>query len=266
MKKFNLSYSLITSFWEYSRGDGCGKLFQAIHLDKTHKRPPIDIMQLGLRFEYDVIGSLERDGSIPEQVVTEKGALAAKTKHLIEQVKNFENIVKHYKIKWKKSDINQLWQIDRGKYILEGHPDLPAEMNGVPVIRDIKTTGGIDDKWGDYGWHKSKVIWRKDLKLQSEIYQLLYLRLKNIEADFYYDIFANNNPDKCKIYHIEFNIDNINALEKDLDKLYDIISFQYEMGSFESVPTKDRCSDCPLKSTCEHFTNVPEIVTISMNE
>lgn len=263
MKKFNLSYSLINAFWEYSRGNGCGVAFCAIYLDKTHETKKTDIMLSGLRYEYDAIGSLTRDGKIPEQVLTSKDKPNANTKHLIKQVINFENIVKHYKITWKKEDINQLWKIDMGKYILEGHPDLPAEMDGVPVIIDLKTTGMIDNKWDDYGWAKQKVIYRKDVKLQSEIYQLLYFKLKNIEADFYFDLFANNNPDKCGIYCLEFDIDKIKALETELDKIYSVISFQYEMG-FEATPEKERCQDCPLNKTCEHFTNVPEIVTISI--
>lgn len=262
--KFNLSYSLINAFWQYSRGESCGLLFKAIYLDKTHITKKTDIMQLGLRFEYDCIGSLDRDGKIPEQVLTSKSGLSAKTKHLIEQVKNFENIVKYYKIKWTKENINLLWFFDKDRYKIEGHPDLPATMDTKNVIIDLKTTGGIDDKWGDYGWHKSKVVWRKDLKLQSEMYQLLFYKNYNIEADFYYFVFANNNSDKCKTYHIKFDIANINALEADLDKIYDIISFQYAMDSFEANPEKERCKDCPLNKTCEHFTNVPKIETISI--
>ncbi len=143
-------------------------------------------MKLGLYFEYLCIGSLNRDGTVPEMVLTSTNKTNAGTKHLIEQVKNFQKIVNKHKITWQKEDINKLWVVDKGRYRIEGHPDLPAEMNKIPVIIDLKSTGLIDDKWKPYGWHKSKVIYRKDLKLQTEMYQLLTLLNYNIDKYGYH--------------------------------------------------------------------------------
>lgn len=261
MKKFNLSYSLINAFWEYSRGENCGVLYKAIYLDKTHIRPPSEAMQIGIYGEYKMTGQLPRSKEIPLPALTKKGDITAKYKHVEGQVINYNNAIQKYDVKIKET--GKVVEMQKKRYRVKGIFDLFVEIDKKPVIIDIKLTGLIDDKWNDYGWATEKIIWKKHIILQAKMYKLLGRELGIEDCTFQYWIFANNNPIDFKILEMNIPPDMINELDADLEGIYDTISFQYEMDTFEPIPDVRRCSNCPIID-CKYKIIVPNVEIVKI--
>lgn len=267
--KFNLSYSLINAFWQYSRGEECGILYKAIYLDKMHTRPPSEAMQIGIYGEYKMTGQLPRSGEIPLPKLTKRGEavgkyqgeITAKYKHVEGQVINYNNAIERYDVKIKET--GKVVEIQKKRYKIKGIFDLFVEIDKKPVIIDIKLTGLIDDKWNDYGWATEKIIWKKHIILQAKMYKLLGRELGIEDCTFQYWVFANNNPVDFKILEMNIPPDLINELDADFDSQYDTISFQYEMDTFEAIPDVRRCSNCPIQD-CKHRIIVPNIKIVDI--
>ena len=253
--KIKLSQSLIKSLYAYKMGEKCGKLIEAHYVDGV-QFPSTDAMELGNYFEYICTGSLARDGHTPEPTTTKKGELTAKYKLMQEQKANFDNIMSNYGFK--------ILSIDHHFKSKEysGIADIIAEKDGQKVIIDVKTSGLLEDKWSDFGWHNDFVMNNDNLMIQARHYKMLAYEEWGIEnIPFYFMVFSTTNAVDCKVFEVDCPTESLDMHQRNSEGAKRILD-KLLIDGFESIPSVKECAKCPLKDTCKDFTNVPPIVKI----
>ena len=149
MKKVKISQSLLKALYNFKKGEECGIKIYEQYVNGL-ETPPSDAMDLGNWFEYQCTGQIPRGGIIPEAKTLKSGGLSAEYRRMEIQIENFKRIIDRYEI-----------QIDETGYVFKhdkysGITDINATWDEERCIIDVKSTGKIDDKWSEFGWHEDK--------------------------------------------------------------------------------------------------------------
>ena len=252
-----ISQSLMKSLYAYSQEKKCGKQIYAQYFDNV-KFPSSAAMDLGNYLEYICTGSLARDGSTPIAETTKKGEPTSKYKIVNEQKNNYNRIIKQYG--FKVLSIDHHFKSD--KY--SGIADIIAEKDGQKVIIDVKSTGLIEDKWSDFGWHDDFVYKNDNLMIQAKHYKMLALEEWDIfNIPFYFFVFSTTNSTDCKVFKIDCSYETLEQHKINSLGAIEMLEKTLEVG-FKSYPNYKECSKCPIKDTCEDFTEIPIIKSIEI--
>ena len=256
----NVSNTLLNAYRDYKKMNACGKEITEVYVNKSTIFETSETQQAGQWFEYKATGEALRDGIIPEPVKTKSGLAAAITKHLTGQYDNFKRIYKNLEI----THTGEVLEYEENGINYKGILDVVAESEEIGRhIRDIKTTGLIDNIWEATGWgmlmgdeYKPK---KKHLN-QAIIYTCLWYKLTGEIIPFYFDVFSNKNPNDCKIVKIVIDEHEIDIHWGDIVKLSTELSEELKKG-LTPRPDMKRCRKCPVIE-CEHRTDLPEIETV----
>jgi hypothetical protein len=252
-----VSQSLMKSLYAYSQETKCGTQIYAQYFDNV-KFPSSPAMELGNYLEYICTGSLSRDGSTPVAETTKKGEPTSKYKIVNEQKNNFDKILNKYGFKVLSIDHH----FKSKKY--SGIADIIAEKDGVKCIIDVKSTGLIDDKWSDFGWHDDFVYKNDNLMIQAKHYKMLALEEFDIyNIPFYFFVFSTTNSTDCKVFQVDCSHETLEAHKYNSEGAIEMLNKTLEQG-FKSYPNHKECSKCPIKETCNDFIDVPIIKSIKL--
>ncbi len=238
---FNVSYSLLSKFQDHKAGALCGYRFEQANLRKLFEEPQSDLAAAGQWFEYMATGALPRDGKVPQALKTKAGEFTALYKHLNNQVTvNFPIIYQDVTITEKGKEIIFEYQ----GYIFKMILDVVSEQNFITQVRDIKTSGNFNEWQG--GWiHTNKhPFWDNPHVLQAKIYIWAWWKQTGKIPEFYFDVFANNNPDDFEVFEIRMNEASLQTFETDLLELCKELKGKAQIEGFEPLPTFKRCREC----------------------
>ena len=186
---------------------------------KDYQPEPSPAQSLGIWFEYQRTGpSPFREAPFP--VTLKSGKLSREYERMLYHIDKFKEIVDNYNIKIQ--EIGKEIIVDRIKGIL----DIWGQMDGAPVIIDIKTTAQIGNRWEDYGWDDRNFSYSTHV-LQPAIYKyLIFKTLDLYDIPFYYLVFSTKNTDILfwEVKYIDFD-ETCKQIEKLANELDEFIKY-----------------------------------------
>ena len=261
-----LSQSFVKRYWDYRLGEYCGIRLQLVDLEKKFKEEPSEVMKLGNWFEYKCTGQLNRDGTVPERLVTSTKKPTAKTKHVEEQAERFKMLVKEKKI-----DIQETGEVlihidnDLG-FRLKGVLDVRAIIEGHMAVLDIKSSGLIGDEWKPMGWHPGTFNMRDKLTIQVVAYKYLAWKQMGIrDIPFYFAIHSNTNGIDSAYWRVDVKDFDVamSHFEDTLATVAQGVRDDKEFG-FTPYPTVKGCEGCPVVK-CPHRIKTPELTVVEID-
>ena len=278
----NVSQSLIKSLYDYSEGKLCGLQFKGQYIDRIYF-PPTPVQKLGNYFEYLCTGALPRDGKVPEperkKDKTEKiivkgrklksgrrakdkvikkvvpGQLTSPYLRMQVQAERFKKAIKVHGIKIIKTGLELKYQDKKGI------ADILAHVDGEEAIIDIKSTGLIGDKWNEIGWDINALSEKDKIMIQPVFYKWLWRKLYGRDIPFYFMVFSNTNEYDCLFLKVVIDEERFGQIEKAFEKAGKMLNKSIEEG-FRAYPDVKECAECPLKSNCKSFTDIPLLQTV----
>ncbi len=253
---YNISYSLLREFRSYMRGESCGLFFRAKHIDKTYVEPPAKPgtpAHAGLWFEQEATGVRHRDGVILMPEVKKDGSPTATYAHLKGQLANFRAL--GYADDIKAVGVEILTDLD-GK-TFKGVLDVVTST----AIRDIKTTGKINDSFDGWGWSEKYPFACKPQADQARMYIWLWWRQHGEIRPFYFDVFSNMNSYEYKSIPCTMTAEAVYDFEARLIQEAALLEAECAFG-LDARPQPMRCHKCPLAGKCEHSTHETETINL----
>ncbi len=252
-QKIKISQSLMKTLYKYKIKEECGLVLKAKYIDGK-SFPSSPAMELGNYFEYICTGALTRDGRTPEAETLKSGKLTTAYERINKQKETFDAIMKEYDLEIK----HKGYVFQKSKY--SGIADIIAydKINKRNVIIDIKTSGLINDKWSNYGWHEDSIENKDELLIQAVHYKMLYEEEFGEEnVPFFFFVFSTQNDWECKVYEIEVSENTIYTHKLNLTNAEAFFEAENKNG-WEAYPSYEKCRNCFLKSDCQSALNVPE--------
>jgi len=271
-----ISQSLIKSLNKYINGKQCGLKLKAQYVDGIEFEPS-DAMRLGQWFEYKCTGQKTKFGHtpVPDRLKPKKltkaqkeaglkqedivGELSKKYQDALIQVEAFHKMLKAEKL----TIISTGTRLKDDEFGISGDVDIVAQREGDDklIFIDTKYSGLLENKYDDLGWHYDSLEYKHDIMIQSVQYKLLGIQNYGYEPDFYFWVFSSTNPNARKSIKVEVSEDRFKTHIKDVFQARKIFEQNLKHG-FKPYPSPDGCASCPLKETCEHFTEVPIVHTV----
>ncbi len=255
-----VSQSLIKNYFRYLDKKECGLQLKARYFDGV-QFPESEAALKGKYLEFLCTGEPDRHGKFPEAPVLKsgpnKGKPTAEFERLVKQAENFQRALRRYDVEI----LEKNFKLAYGDY--EGIADILAAVgpDGDNVIIDIKSTGLLYDKWDDFGWEESSLEYKPHLLMQSVHYPWLTYKSMGEQMRFQYWVFSTKNEIDFELFEIILEDGTMDRWEHKLDTLQVQMKLENDMG-WEPLPSVTRCAACPLKNTCPHFVDVPEIKNI----
>jgi hypothetical protein len=256
-----VSQSMMKDFANYQQGQECGLVLKAKYVDKI-SFPSTDAMKLGQYFEYVATGGLPAygDGTPPEPELVYKGKPNEKLSTAYERAYGsaqlFKALIKQFDIEiievgWKMQDDT-----------MSGTSDLLVNWNGKKAIIDLKYSGLVDDKWNDMGWHQDFLSQKDKLMIQGVHYSILAEKILGEPVDFYFWVFATQEPRDVRIFHELIDDTKIELHNRGVLKVKEGMTTLTKNNSWKPTPSLQKCMDCPLVDTCPSALLLPTIVPI----
>lgn len=266
-QEVKITQSLLKGLYDYKQGNECGLVFEKKFIEgRFDLFPPSDTQGIGTWFEYEVTKAIPKNGVIPQPKRTQKGELTAAYKTIEGQIKNFKLFMMQYGIKIIEAGIDVEVDGMKGTFdlICEATMDIwdadgVLRINkGQRFIIDIKTTGLLDDKWSDYGWHLDTLSKKHRIILQPIHYRFLSELKYGERYPFIFLLFSNTNDTDFRAIFFDISDEDIEFHKEFIIKSTKWLAHYMKKG-FEAKPDVVRCSNCPLKVGCKHFQAVPKI-------
>jgi len=252
-KRISVSQSMIKSFQSYKDGDECGLVFAEKYLGGKKDFPSSKVQRLGQWFEYIATGAPARGGIIPEPETLKDGKTLTKPyQNMKIQADALLRALAKYSVKLEKVG----YKITKNG--MNGTLDIWGTVMGKPAIVDIKSSGLLEDRWNDLGWHLDALPHKDRIMVQVLQYKHLVQMKHGVDPDFYFFVYSNTNSIEAKIIKIEVDPEKMERHLTDVERVRSEILFESQMG-FIARPNVKKCSECPLADKCEHFIDVPEI-------
>jgi len=268
-----IAQSFIKEVFDFKAGKSCGLQLKARYYDEIHF-PPSDVQLLGQWFEYKATGQTTREGTCPIPIRNKPKALTIKQKaegqkpNIGALSKKFEDVLTHIEPMNKMFEAYGLEIVETGKRIihngLRGDIDVVCKYkdSGEIVFVDIKTSGLLDDKWSEYGWNTDALEYKDRLMIQVVQYKLLGVAEYGYEPDFLFFLFSNTNTVDRKAIKIVVDETRFNEHVKTVEDVRKLSAY-YEQNGWTPHPEPKRCGKCPLAKECDHFTDIPKIITVN---
>lgn len=255
-----VSQSLIKNYFRYLDKKECGLQLKAKYFDGI-EFPESEAALKGKYLEFLCTGEPDRNGKFPEAPVLKtganKGKPTAEFERLFKQAENFQRALKRYDVEV----LEKNYKLAYEDY--EGIADILAAFgpDGENVIIDIKSTGLLYNKWDEYGWEESSLEYKPHLLMQAVHYPWLALKSMGEQMRFQYWVFSTSNEIDFELFEIKLEEGTMERWELKLATLREQMKLENAMG-WDPLPSVTRCAACPLKTTCTHFVDVPEVKTI----
>jgi hypothetical protein len=259
--KVNISQSLIKNIWAYMYEGACGVQLRDVDILYKYDKELTDAMKSGNYFEYLSTGQKQRDGSVPEAVVTTKGVLTADSKRAVKQAANFTKMLHAHGIEV--TDTGAVITHDDLKIIVDAMVTTPVHEE---AILDIKFSGLLGNKWEPMGWTEESYAYKHKLTIQPIFYKYVYWKEKGLfDVPFFYAIHSSKNENDYDMW--EINIPNFEAVVEELEKEIKVIrSFLGGIDELQARPEMKRCAKCAMFNTCVYKVEVPSIKRVSLFE
>ena len=256
-----VSQSLMKNYSDYTQGLECGLVLKAKYVDKI-QFPSSDAMRLGQYFEYIATGGLPAygDGTIPEAEFVYKGKANEKLSTAYERANGsallFEALIKN----WNIEIVEVGWRMEHDN--MTGTADLLVKWDGKYAIIDLKYSGLVDDKWNDMGWHKDFLSQKDKIMMQSVHYSILAEKILGEPVDFYFWVFATQDPRDVRIFEAVIDDAKIELHNRAVKQVYENVNKLVAENSWKATPSLQKCMDCPLVDTCPSASLLPNITAI----
>ena len=256
-----ISQSLMKDLQDYLNHEMCGLVFKARHVDHLQGNTS-EAMLLGQYFEYIATGGLPAygDGTPPEAEFVYKGKANEKLSTAYERANGsaqlFEALIKT----WNIEIVEVGWKMEHDK--MRGTADLLVKWDGRYAIIDLKYSGLVDDKWNDMGWHQDFLGQKDKIMMQGVHYSILAEQILGEPVDFYFWVFATQDPRDVRIFKEIIDDTKIALHEWAVNQVYDTFNAMVKNDSFKATPSLQKCMDCPLVDTCPSASLLPKIVPI----
>jgi len=238
---------------KYDVNTTCGLQIKAKYYDGI-EFPPSEVQLLGQWFEFQATGQTTKYGHVPIAPTLKGGKLPKKYISMLVQVAMFKKMMEDYGFEI----------ISTGTTIehngMKGDVDIIAKRlsDGKTVYIDIKTSGLMEDKWSEFGWDTSALMYKDRLMIQAVHYTLIGNGILGYYPDFYFLVFSNTNEIERKAIQVYIDPDRYAEHAKTVNNI-NLLRARYEQEGYQAVPTVKRCADCPLKENCESAIEIPEI-------
>jgi len=252
IQKLKMSQSLMKMLFKYKMKEECGLVVKARYIDNVPSQSS-DVMELGNYFEYICTGALTRDGRKPEAVLLKSGKPATNYERMDKQKENFDRIINEYNLEIK----HKGYVFNKSKY--GGIADIIAwdKENKRHIIIDVKTSGLLNDKWSDYGWHEETIQNKDGLLIQAVHYKMLFEEEFGEEnVPFYFFVFSTTNDYEVKIFEIDISDETMRSHKINLENAVDYFESENKKG-WQPYPSYLKCRNCFIKESCKSFVNVP---------
>ena len=240
------------SLSDYLMGSECGLVFEAQYI---HGKgfPPSEAMNLGNWFEFICTGQLPRTGEVPEPKRLKSGALSKNYLRMETQAENYKELMKAHGFEV----INTGYVFKKDKDST-GISDITARKDGKTCIIDIKSSGLLDNKWDERGWHLDAIEHKDKLLIQAVHYKYLARIEWGEDVDFYFAVFSTTNEHDALLLKVNVDEDRMFTHEQDILNAKHILETEMKVG-FKAKPSYRKCVKCHLKESCSEALKTPEI-------
>lgn len=232
----------------------CGLWFKAKYVDGI-KSEPTDAQRLGLYFEQFILGS-NADGGTIEPELTKSG-ISAEYKRAEERAARAKELLDHYG--WMGGEFQV--RLQHGIFGTRGL-DIYTDYEGAKAIVDVKYAGGINDKWGDYGWKPGHLEEKTKIIIQPIHLIWLHQKVYGTIPRFFFAVFSSKPEYDARVIEIIVDEERIERHDKEARQLADQLSMEIELDDWEPFPEVKACAKCPLFHRCPHKIVHPKIDTV----
>jgi len=263
-----ISQSLVKELSRYAREEKCGLVLEDEFISKEYIHSASDSKKVHDYFIYKVTGKLPLNGLEPYPIVTKTGKLSVDYERINAQIENLQLL------------LNRLnFSIEYNAFVFTnpkfgGTADLVVSNNNLKTkdimkkraIVSLKTSSLLNDERSDLGWGNVSIQDKEELMLEAIHVKLLAKYEWGIEnIPFYYFVFSNKNEWEYKIFKID--VDEL-KLQSHYQNLLSAKKFLDETikNGWKAHPKYSVCRTCSLTNVCKSFKDIPEIVSVSINE
>lgn len=239
----SLSQSIIKSI---TSGGFCGKQYKAIHIDGLVRQPSTEAQVKGQRFEYLALGSLNREGLVPELPRLKSGKQSSDELRIESQADRFKSNLHHYGITILERNLyieTSYENPSTGEILsLHGTVDALVDYKGAPYVLDLKLTENLHSTFGRFAWGN---WWQMD-HLQAYLYCHILKKVTSHEFGFLYYVADLTPAENYALREVKITGERLlemhEAIRIAAGKLNGFIS-----GGFTASPDYDTCKECPLE-------------------
>ena len=268
-----ITQSLIKELFEYTaKKDACGIQVEAKYVHGI-EFPSSDAMQLGQWFEWSCTGQRTKFGHIPAAKRNKPSKLTKKELDegmkqedvLGELSKKYEDALIHVDAFKKMLEYYDLEIVDTGVKLedkelgIKGDVDLVVRKRGEEKVMfiDMKYSGLLDNKWDDLGWADESLEYKDKIMIQAVHYKILGKAKYGYEPDFNFWVFSSTNTTDRK--NIKVIVDESRFAEHEIIIKKARAEFERNAAiGWQARPNPKRCGECPLKSKCSHYVELPQ--------
>lgn len=267
-----MTQSLFKSLADYKVKAECGLKVKASYVDGIEFEPTAS-MYIGQWFEYEATGQLPRNKEVPlpprlkPKKLTKKelesgmkqedvlGELPKAYRQMKEQIQAFKDMLELYNIEIVETGKRLICD----KLKIQGDIDIVARYKGEDKIFfiDIKSSGLLEDKWSDYGWHNDSLEYKDRLMVQAVHYKILGQAKYGYYPDFHFWVFSTKNTLERKNIKVIVDEDRYSQHLLYINKAKEYFKEQQENG-WIARPTPKRCGNCIIKDSCPEFVTLPK--------
>ena len=267
MNKLRVSKTLVNDWWKYKEQEKCGELFRLQHVERA-EMPEVtnEAMAAGQRFEYQCLGSLLRDGSVPPVLTGVNGKSLAIQNVIDVQTDRWKKFAEENKITTLASGLKL--EVDMGRYTLVGVLDGLIEYDGVLCILEQKFTSLLNNDNSAFKV-KSKYAYDPETIQNNPIHMIqpiLYVVLLKthpqykVSLPFFYYIASSKQLYNSEFIEVEVTDDAITDTLNKVDEIVNEIEGMVELEmEFEVYSDANKCSKCPAFTICTKKIVSPNI-------
>lgn len=257
-----ISQSWFKDFRNYLTGKECGNLIhykwvEGKFFESTHAQ------KLGQYVEYLVLGSLPKDGKVPQPDYLKDGKTLTAPWRIAEgHAYRAKKLIADMGI----DIIAAGKKLDKGRHfgtidaMCRATKDIQLSNGdvlkaGTVFVMDVKYSGLLEDKWNIFGWAMTE-----EQQLHNAVQATAYHYITGLPF-FYFVIGANGTLETTttdiKFFEFVISESAVNNYLADANDLME--KFEYEkIVGFEPRPEYNKCQKCPLKETCADRMMYPQ--------
>lgn len=257
--RLNQTVIKILNNFDFSDANMCPAQVKAtMFSDSEFESLPTASMMKGLYFE-NLALDLNRDIEVP---ILKNGKKPVDYERIEAQAEKFKNIKEDHEIMiYSKQEFIEVDYTEEIK--LFGTLDFVSslrendEIFHEKAIVDLKLTGNVYSTFGDYSWAFPTNMDHTQAFMYNELYKIKY----GEDLPFFYMVFDYSPSMNYKIFRKQISSIERAQLTESIRMAIARIKYFDENGWIE-IPRHDRCGNCPLKDTCNKFTNKRNVEVI----
>lgn len=262
-KEFTISQSLIKKVRELAKGELCPKQFYHVSLHREYDKTS-EAMAMGSRFEYELTGAHDLDGTIPDMVLTSTGKIGADQNRISDNAMMGKETLRRLGVYLNRAEVQAKVKFK----CLSSNMDIlfidESQGDYDWFIDDVKYSGVIDSDFSDYAWKPENIASSFDMKCQALHYISLAIFSGCTSVRFRYLVFDNrpNHEGEYQVFEVVASEKALNQHKHVILTTIDQLQKRFNGEGFDAVPAYEKCKDCPVK--CESRVKYPEIKVVEI--